>query len=109
MGARESLDRSQGMKIRIKSDYHRRALRGQPQNLPILGPVHTEFRNVPTLVSESTEKLAGIRRNALIKDQFEGRLILDGIHATGVSAVSSARFEAANSSAWRTSSSSSSG
>jgi hypothetical protein len=74
----------------------------------VLRFLHTQFGDMPARVAKLTEHGSGIRGHSLVEKELEGDT--PGLaHAAGNSEVSSAKFAAANSSAWRTSSSSRSG
>ena len=100
--------RDERMEVGVQSDDDTAMLTREGEDVLVLGFLHSELGDMPAFVAKVPEEGRGVRREPLIQEEFE-RNGLGVVHAAGISEASSARFAAANSSAWRMSSSSRSG
>jgi hypothetical protein len=96
------------MEIRVQSCDDTATRTREGEDVLVLGFLHSELGDTPTFVASVPEEGRGVHGETLIKEESE-RYGLGVVHAAGISEVSSARFAAADSSAWRMSSSSRSG
>jgi hypothetical protein len=100
--------RNESMEVGVQSDDDATTLTRAGEDVLVSSPLHTEFGHMPALVAKFAEEGHGVSMETLIKKEFE-RNGFGVVHAAGISDTSSARFAAANSRAWRMSSSSRSG
>lgn len=99
-------NRQHHVEIRIEGHNNGSRLQGPSKDFIVIGVRHSDFTHMGTFISDIAQTARGITRDSLIEQEAENRL---PNHAASLSVARSSRLAAANASACRTSSGSSSG